>query len=64
MIAVESGSDSLGYWITEKRNVYEDYRRLFGSNPPKVKAVAVMTDSDNTGGRAEAFYDDFVLKKM
>ena len=63
MIAVESGPDSLGKWITEKRNVYEDYRRLFGSDPPKAGAIAVMTDADNTGGLAEAYYDDFILFK-
>ena len=61
MIAVESGSDSLGKWITEKRNVYQDYRRLFGEEPPKVGAIALMSDSDNTGGKAVAFYDDFLL---
>ncbi len=64
MIAAQSGSDSLGVWITEKRNVYEDYRRLFGDDPPKVGAIAVMSDADNTGGHAEAFYDDFVISKQ
>jgi hypothetical protein len=63
MIAVRSGYDSLGVWITEKRNVYEDYRRLFGGDPPDAGAIAVMTDSDNTGGEAEAYYDDFILLK-
>jgi hypothetical protein len=61
MLAVESGNDSLGHWIQEKRNIYEDYKKLFGSDPPRVGAIAVLTDSDNTGGVAEAFYDDFIL---
>ena len=61
MVAVESGQDSLGQWIMESRNVYEDYRRLFGSEPPRIGAIAVLTDSDNTGGKAEAYYDDFIL---
>jgi hypothetical protein len=63
MIAVQSGTDSLGRWITETRNVFEDYRRIFGSDPPKVGAIAVMSDGDNTGDIAEAFYDDFILLK-
>ena len=63
MIAVQSGPDSLGRWITEKRNVYEDYERIFGSEPPKVGAIAIMSDSDNTGGVAEAYYDDLMLLK-
>ena len=63
MIAVQSGTESLGRWITEKRNVYEDYRRIFGEEPPDVGAVAIMSDADNTGGFAEAFYDDLVISK-
>lgn len=64
MIAAQSGRDSLDVWIHEKRNVFEDYRRLFGEDPPKVGAIAVMSDSDNTGGYAEAYYDDFMISKQ
>ena len=64
MIAVESGVDSLGRWITEKRNVYKDYKRIFSEEPPEVGAIAVMSDSDNTSGKAEALYDDFILTKQ
>ncbi len=63
MIAAQSGKDSLNIWIREKHNVYEDYKRIFGKEPPHAKAVAVMTDADNTGGKAEAFYDDFLFLK-
>ena len=49
MISVESGRAETGKWLTETRNVYEDYKRFFGQEPPKVGAIAIMTDSDNTG---------------
>jgi len=58
MIAVASGVEGLGEWQHPRRNVLEDYRRLFGGNPPGVDAVAIMTDSDNTGQGAEAWYGD------
>lgn len=61
MIAVQSGNDSLGHWITEKHNVYQDYKKIFGDDPPDVGAVAIMSDGDNTGGKAEAYYDDLML---
>jgi hypothetical protein len=64
MLAVQSGADSLGRWIAEKRNVFEDYKRIFGSEPPRVGAIAIMSDSDNTGGVAEAFYDDIILLRQ
>ncbi|RMG73516.1 MAG: DUF3047 domain-containing protein, partial [Nitrospirae bacterium] len=35
MIAVESGTQNTGRWIHEKRNVYQDYRKQFGEEPPE-----------------------------
>ena len=62
MIVVESGSSRLDTWITEERNVYEDYKRAFGQEPPMISGVAIMTDTDNTGESAEAYYGDIVFK--
>jgi hypothetical protein len=56
MIAVESGPERTGKWVEEEVNVLEDYRRHFGEDPPRVGAIAIMTDTDNTGERATAWY--------
>jgi hypothetical protein len=56
MMAVESGNERAGQWVEETRNVLEDYRRLFKKDPPPVGAVAIMTDADNTGHEAVAWY--------
>jgi hypothetical protein len=56
MISVESGPANTGKWITETRNVYEDYIRFFGKKPPSVGAIAIMTDTDNTGESTSASY--------
>ena len=63
MVAVESGRENVGRWVSERRNVYEDYRRLFGEEPPMVGAIAIMTDTDNTGGAATAWYDDIRIER-
>jgi hypothetical protein len=55
-IGVETGSARTGRWVVEKRNVLEDYRRVFGLDPPKAGAIAIMTDTDNTGEEAVAYY--------
>lgn len=55
MVAVESGDGNAGR-CDEERNLAEDYRRAFGEDPPKVGAVAIMTDTDNTGEEAVAWY--------
>jgi len=63
MVAVESGSEGIGEWRTERRNVYQDYKELFGNEPPPPLAIAIMTDTDNTGESAIAYYDDIVFIK-
>jgi hypothetical protein len=57
MIVVRSGAAEVGRWVTETRNVVDDYRRLFGGDPPPIAGVAVMTDTDDTAERAVAWYD-------
>ena len=61
MIAVESGNDKSGQWLNEERDILADYRRLFGSEPRQIGAVAIMTDTDNTSGEATAWYGDLRL---
>jgi hypothetical protein len=61
MIAVESGGENAGRWIAERRDVLADYRRVFGEEPPDVGAIAIMTDTDNTGESARAWYDDLAI---
>jgi len=56
MIAVQSGPRLTGKWVEETRNILEDYRRYFGTEPPSAGAIAIMTDTDNTGEEAVAWY--------
>ncbi len=61
MIALRSGDGEAGVWCSESRNVLEDYRRIFGDDPGTVGAIAIMTDTDNTGEIATAYYDDLQI---
>lgn len=63
MIVVESGVAGLNQWIGEERNVYEDYKKAFGEEPPLISGIAIMTDTDNTGESATAYYGDIVFRK-
>jgi hypothetical protein len=62
MIVVESGAEKLNQWVTEERNIFEDYKKAFGEAPPMISGVAIMTDTDNTGESAVAYYGDIVFK--
>lgn len=56
MMAVASGKGGLGSWQSVQRNLADDYRRAYGAEPGPLLAVAVMTDTDNTGTRAVGEY--------
>lgn len=57
-IVLESGPTHLGQWRSYRRDVRADFRRAFGEEPGALIGVAVMTDSDNTRSRAEAWYGE------
>jgi hypothetical protein len=61
MVVADSGDANLGTWREETRNVYEDFKRAFGEAPGPIRSVAIMTDTDNTGEDAEAFYGDIAF---
>lgn len=63
MLALQSGNERSGEWVIERRNLVEDYRRLFGDDPPNEAVVAVMTDTDQTGGSAQAWYDEIRIAR-
>jgi Protein of unknown function (DUF3047) len=64
MLVAGSGPDvRLGQWKVLERNFVEDYLRAFGSPPGRLVGVGIMTDTDNTGERIEAFYGDIELKR-
>ena len=57
-IIVAQSGESEDEWVFEERNINEDYQKAFGRKTPKVGAIAIMTDSDNTASTAEALYDE------
>lgn len=61
MVAVNSGAGETGEWVTVERDIVADYRKAFGKEPPKLVGVAIMSDSDNTGESATAWYGDVRL---
>ena len=62
IVALESGDDLAGNWVHEERDIYQDYRRIFGEEPPLLGGVAIMTDTDDTKDEANAWYGDITLR--
>lgn len=64
MLVVESGNGKAGQWRSEVRDLKQDYMAAFGAQAPDVVGLAIATDTDNTHGDAEAWYQEpyFVAK--
>lgn len=54
-VIVRSGPADLGRWVTESRNVAEDFRAIYGEAPDDPAAVSVAIDSNDTQSVAESF---------
>src|SRR5438445_181285 len=63
IIVVASGRSQAETWRLERRDVAKDYVALFGRQPPRVGQVAVMIDTNDTHGTAEAFIGDLVFAR-
>lgn len=63
LIVVESGAARAKQWVDVERNLLRDFRAAFGEEAPAVSAIAVATDTDNTGTFATAFFGDISFNK-
>ena len=61
LVLAESGPEPLNEWVTETRDVVEDFRQAFGEEPGRITAIAIYTDADATGGRAQGYYGDIAF---
>ena len=62
VVVVRSGPAELGKWITESRNVYEDYKKLYGSEPPAVNGMRLQINSQHTETSGESYFADVIFK--
>lgn len=62
-VVVRSGATQLGTWISETRNVYDDYKKLFGEEPGEISGVRIQINSQHTGTSAESSFADVVFRK-
>lgn len=61
-IVARRGNEGLGRWLDERRDVAEDYRRVFGAAPPPLPALALSIDTNDTRSPAEAMFGRIELQ--
>jgi hypothetical protein len=62
-VVVRSGPADLGKWITERRDVRADFKRIYGEEPDDPGAVSFGIDSDDVKGTAEAYMGRIGFRK-
>ena len=60
-IVLDTGDRGLNQWRDHRRNLVADFRLAFGEDPGPLQSIAVMTDTDNTGSSAQAWYGTITL---
>jgi len=61
-VVMRSGLGDLGKWVTERRNVAEDYAKIFGEFPDDPSAITISIDSNDTHSMAESFMGPIVFR--
>ena len=63
-VVVRSGPADLGKWLTESRNMLEDYKKIYGEAPgEEVGAISISIDSNDTRSSAESYFGEILFRK-
>jgi hypothetical protein len=54
-IVLRSGPSELDKWVTERRNVRDDFKKVYGAEPDEPAVVSFGIDSDDVKGSAESY---------
>ncbi len=55
-LVMQSGTTGLGTWMTERRNLVEDYKKAYGEAPEALEGIRIQINSQHTKSRAESYW--------
>ena len=62
-MVLRSGANELGKWVTERRNIREDFRKLYGEDADNPDALSISIDSNDTKSESESYVGTIVFKE-
>lgn len=62
-VVCQSGTEAANRWVTEVRNLREDYERAYGRTAPRVKGLRLQINSQHTGTSAESWFGEVSFRK-
>jgi hypothetical protein len=60
-VVMQSGMQGLGSWITERRNLIDDYKQAYGEAPEAIEGVRIQINSQHTQSRAESYWHSIAV---
>jgi hypothetical protein len=63
-VVVRSGESELGKWITERRNVAEDFRKIYGEDADSPGVLSISIDSNDTHSYAESLMGAIAFRRQ
>ena len=63
-IVVRSGAGDAGKWFTERRNVAQDFKKIYSEDPENPGIVSISIDSNDTGTFAESFMGAITFRRQ
>jgi len=60
---IRSGTADLGKWLTERRNICEDFKKAYDDECEPPSAVSIAVDSNDTSSTAESFMGAIFFKR-
>ncbi len=63
LMVVEGGSRNLGKWLSYEKNLYEDFKKLYGEEPRRLIFIGILNDTDQTGQEAVSYIADLLFHK-
>lgn len=58
LLVIEGGTAKLGKWLSYERNLYEDFKKLYGEEPRRLIFIGILNDTDQTGQEAVSYIAD------
>jgi hypothetical protein len=63
LMVIEGGSEKLGKWLTYKKNLFEDFKDLYGEEPRELIFIGILNDTDQTGQEAVSYLADLTFHR-
>ena len=63
VVVVESGNENVGKWNRVTRDIYADFKNLFGEEPGALKAIRIHTNSQYTKSTCSGYVGKFTFER-